>query len=294
MAFNHPAKFSALKGLEFRSKKIVEGFLSGLHKSPFQGFSVEFSEYRNYNSGDSTRYIDWKVFAKTDKLTVKKFEAETNLRAFIVLDCSRSMDYSSIQLSKFDYARNLSAAFLYLLSKQNDAISFTAFSDSIHFHSEAKSGSFHVNNLLKKMENLSTKGSNALDNILIQLRSKIFKRSYIVVLTDCFFPRFNETMKEIALWKRQGHHVILFHLIDKNEKELNFPDYIALIDSESGEEIDIRTDIVKNDYQNLFDAHVHKIANYCKKEAIYYFKCYNDSPYEHHLYELLSIRSKQF
>ena len=248
-------------GLEFLAKQIVEGFITGLHKSPFHGFSVEFAEHRLYNKGESTRHIDWKLFARTEKLFVKRYEEETNLRCQIVIDTSSSMNFpfkDSLLESpnKLAFSIQSAAAFIYMLKKQRDAFGLTLFSDSIEFHSQAKSNITHQQLLFSKLEeviNSETLGKKtATVELLHQIADSIHKRSLVIVFSDMVDSTENIESLFSALQhlRHNKHEVILFHVHDK-KKELNF-DYenrpYTFVDVESGEEIKVNPVQVRESY----------------------------------------------
>lgn len=254
--------FPEYDNLEFIAKQVVEGFITGLHKSPFHGFSVEFAEHRLYNSGESTKHIDWKLYARTEKLFVKKYEEETNLRAHIVLDVSSSMLFpfeKNKLANKLSYSVYCAAALSYLLRKQRDAVGLSCFSDKIDFHAEAKLSRVHVqiiyNELRKYLDpeaNLLEKKTNTAE-ILHSIADIINKRSLIIIFSDMFS---NETGSNDALFsalqhlKYNQHEVILFHVTDKKYEQefkfLNRPH--KFIDLESKQQIKLNPNEIREFY----------------------------------------------
>ncbi len=250
--------------LELIAKQVVEGFITGLHKSPFHGFSVEFAEHRIYNTGESTRFIDWKLFARTDKLFVKRFEDETNLRCQLIIDNSSSMyfpiskDLSYSKPNKIVFAVYCAASIMYMLKKQRDAVGLSLFSDNIELHTHAKSSSVHHKYLITEMEkllnpiSLTTHKKTFAVDALHNIAENIHKRSLVVIFSDMFE---NITQKEklfssLQHLKHNKHEVILFHIVDK-EKELDF-NYdnrpYRFIDMESGAELKLNPSDIKEKY----------------------------------------------
>jgi len=252
-----------LGNLELLAKKAVEGFIIGLHKSPFHGFSVEFAEHRLYNPGESTRNIDWKVYARTDKLFSKRFEEETNLRCHIVVDASSSMyfpdagDKDTGQVNKLRFSALAAAALMNLLKKQRDAFGLSVFTDGLNTHSRCKSSTTHYNLLLSQLDQLlanpeRNKTTAAADS-LHQIADSIHRRSMVVIFSDMFEQSAdNEKLfSAIQHLEHNKHEVILFHVVDKS-KEMNFEfenrPYI-FIDMESGEKVRLQSNQVKDYYK---------------------------------------------
>ena len=265
---NLKEKIQSVYNLELSAKKIVEGTISGLHKSPFHGFSTEFLERRPYNNGESTRFLDWKYFAKTDKKYIKKYEEETNLRCHIVLDISSSMYYPhplslSLEESKIGYATLLSATLMQIMNKQRDAIGLSMFSNKLDFYSREKTNRTHFKTLLGKLEsNLKTNvklEKTKLYDSLHKLADRFHKRSLIVVISDFVDSSKNpdelfEALKHLSFRK---HEIILFHIVDKEtEMNLDFDNnYHKFIDLESNEELVLDNLNLRNEYKKTSSKH---------------------------------------
>lgn len=244
------------KSLDFFARQTVEGFITGLHKSPFHGFSVEFAEHRVYNQGDSTKAIDWKLFAKTDNLFVKRFEDETNLRCHLLMDTSSSMDYPKGEFSKKEFAVKAAAVVSYLLKKQRDAFSLIQFSDSIEWQSEVRSSNAHYMNLIQQLETVrdqeSTGKKTDIVPVLHLIAEKINRRSLVVLFTDLYDSAIqgNAFFDAINHLRYKKHEVILFHIVAGRE-ELAFdfaPGPHRFVDKETGEEIKLNTEDVRSVY----------------------------------------------
>ncbi|MEO9801878.1 MAG: DUF58 domain-containing protein [Reichenbachiella sp.] len=220
-------KLKEYANVELLARQLVEGFITGLHKSPYHGFSVEFAEHRLYNYGESTRHIDWKVYAKTDRLYTKRYEEETNLRCYIVLDTSSSMYYPKPEHGKIKFSILAGAAISFLLQRQRDAVGLFSFGEKIDFQSDTKSTSTHVHNLLKKYQQLFEQPpmhqKTDVAAVLHEVAEKIPKRSLVVIFSDMLQNESNqeEIFSALNHLKHNKHEVLLFHVNDK-ETELNF------------------------------------------------------------------------
>ena len=276
-------KISSFQHLELLANQVVEGFISGMHKSPFHGFSAEFAEHKVYNPGESTKHIDWKLFAKTDRLYTKRYEEETNLRCHLIIDNSSSMHYPKLKESQLFYENKIgfsvlaSAVLMNLLKKQLDAVGLSVYSDEYEFYAPEKGSDRHHRMILNKLESLlenqkSTKDTDTV-SFLHLIAEKIHRRSMIVLFTD-MFQSGNEEALFTALQhlKHNKHKVVLFHVIDQ-KTELNFDFDTAprkFIDLESGDEINIFSESVKEAYESEVSSYFKKIALTCAQNKIKY------------------------
>jgi uncharacterized protein (DUF58 family) len=256
---------SRIQNLELLAKQVVEGFLIGLHKSPFHGFSVEFAEHRLYNPGESTRFIDWKVYARTDRVYVKKFEEETNLRCQLVVDASSSMYFPEINdaqngLRKIDFAAVAAASVMNLLKKQRDSFGLTIFSDSVEQQTEVKSSSVHYKLLLNNLESLvqrtPDKKKTSAAACLHEVADKMHRRSMVIIFSDMFenitegSDEYSSLFAALQHLKHNKHEVILFYILDKS-KEMDFEFTnrpYRFIDLETGERVKLNPNQVKELY----------------------------------------------
>lgn len=247
--------------MELLAKQLVEGFITGLHKSPYHGFSVEFAEHRLYNFGESTRHIDWKVYAKTDRLYTKRYEEETNLRCYMVLDASSSMYYPKPEHGKIKFSILAGAAISFLLQKQRDAVGLFAFGEKIDFQSDAKSTSTHLHNLLKHYQRLfdqpAVQQKTNVAQVLHEVAEKIPKRSLVVIFSDMLQ---NETDQEeifsaLNHLKHNKHEVLLFHVNDKaTELNFEFEDRpYRFEDLETGQVVKLTPTEIKKAYKKQMD-----------------------------------------
>lgn len=272
-----------LKNLELLARQVVEGFITGMHKSPFHGFSVEFAEHRLYNKGESTRHIDWKLFAKTDKLYVKRYEEETNLRCHIIIDNSASMYFPVIDepsinnLNKIGFSAIASAALLEILKRQRDAVGLSIYSEEIDYYAPEKGSDAHRRMLLKQLEKLlDTSSSNATQTytVLHHIAEKIHRRSLIFLFTDMFQSDKKETELFEALrhLKYNKHEVVLFHTFDgKLEKDFEFDNKPKkFVDVETGEQINLFAENVKEQYKKEVDSYFNALKLKCMQYKIDY------------------------
>jgi uncharacterized protein (DUF58 family) len=243
--------------LELLAHQLVEGFITGLHKSPYHGFSVEFAEHRLYNEGESTRHIDWKVYARTDRLFTKRYEEETNLRCLIALDTSASMYYPAESKAKIRFSKYAAAALSYLLHRQRDAVGLCLFSGGIQELTQVKSTPSHLDKIFRVLNHIEnekpTQSKTQVANVLHEVAEKIHKRSLVVIFSDMFDSAENtdELFKSLQHLKHNRHEVIVFHVMD-NQTELmfNFDERpMEFIDLESGNRLKLNPGDVKQQYQ---------------------------------------------
>ena len=263
-------KIRELSNLELLARQLVEGFITGLHKSPYHGFSVEFAEHRLYNTGESTKDIDWKVYARTDKLFSKRYEEETNLRCTILIDNSSSMYYPKENYGKITFSVMAAAAISFLLQKQRDAVGITTFSDQIESQTPVKSTHSHLHKILILLEQLlqsshKEKKKTSIPEVLHQIANKIHKRSLVIIFSDMFdnYEEVQEIINGLHHLKYNNHEVLLFHVTDKQtEIDLDLEDRpYNFIDLETKEELKLHPSQIKETY-------VEKVKNYFQDLAI--------------------------
>ena len=274
---------SEIKNLDLLAKQVVEGFITGIHKSPFHGFSVEFSEHKLYNKGESTRQIDWKLFAKTEKLYTKKYEEETNLRCHIIIDNSASMHYPILKnkrinsLNKVSYAAIAAASLMEILKRQRDAVGLSIYSDTYEYYAPEKGSERHRNMLLHQLEQLLVSESKSETNtyrFLHEIAEKIHRRSLIFLFTDMFqSTQQNEALFEaLRHLKYNKHEVVLFHTYDsKTELNFNFDNSPKkFVDLETGEEINVYAENIQEKYNEMTAAFFSELKNKCLQYKIDY------------------------
>lgn len=298
---------SLYNSIDFKTTQIVEGFMTGFHKSPFHGFSVEFAEHRLYNTGESTKHIDWRLYARTDKLFVKRFEEETNLRAMFVLDSSSSMffPYNQTQKeeknNKFSFSVYACGVIMQILYKQRDAFGLSFVSKEIDYISPIKTNLAHkqylftlLENKIKTKENLSQ--ITCINKALHSLSEQIHRRSLFIIFTDLFSDNFSaeELIDSLRHLKHNKHEVILFHVFD-NQKEVNFDykmGYYRFIDVESGEELKINPEEIRNQYTDAIKQRLDLIRSECNKLKIDFVQADINKGFDQILFPFLIKRSK--
>ncbi|MBE2285942.1 MAG: DUF58 domain-containing protein [Prosthecobacter sp.] len=281
-----------IKSLELRAKVVVEGLWKGMHRSPYHGFSVEFSEYRAYVQGDDPRYIDWKVLARSDRTYIKKFEDETNLRCQLVIDHSKSMGYGSLGFTKADYAATLAATLASFLMKQGDAAGLTTFADGIEDHLPARNRPGHLRRLITELERPAKAAGTSLAVSISQLADLLRKRGMICLISDLLAP-VEHLEKQLALLGAMGHDLVLFHVMDRAEIDFTFDKSAHFRDLESGTERFIDPQIAREAYLKRLQAHRDTIQTACDRHNVEYHFCPTDRPLEEVLFDFLSARQRK-
>ncbi|HEX7069818.1 MAG TPA: DUF58 domain-containing protein [Rhodothermales bacterium] len=296
-----PSFVSRLKNMEMRARLIVEGFMTGLHKSPYHGFSVEFAEHRPYNPGDELRHVDWKVFAKTDRHYVKQYEEETNLRNYVVLDTSSSMRYRHAgSISKLDYAAHLAAAFHYLMIRQRDATGLVAFDDHVHTSMAPKSTPTYLRQLLTALSRIAdappAEKKTAAAATLAEVAERIARRSLVVIITDLFenVSRHNDLLKALRHLRYRGHEVLVFHVLESaTERRFEFPDVPMLFrDMETGEEVTLQPAQIRENYAEAVRLFGESFRRRCLADRIDFVEIDTAEPYDTALLAYLNKRRR--
>ena len=280
-----------LNNLSLKARFVVEGFIVGLHKSPYHGFSVEFSEHRAYGAGDEIRHVDWKLWGKTDRYFVKQFEEETNLKSYLLIDQSLSMKYQSAKVSKLEYAQLLAASLGYLMLKQQDAVGLTLFDDQIRVNIPARSKRSHLNVILSQMENISAGPETRMAPILHQTAEIIKKRGLIILISDLFDSP-EEVLSGLQHFRYKGHEVVVFHILDPQELKLEFSQRMRFRDMESGEEIITEPWHIQIDYQRNMEAFCNYYKNQCQQNNIDYVRLITNASLDLALSEYLLKRKR--
>jgi len=290
--------------LELLAKQVVEGFITGLHKSPFHGFSVEFAEHRLYNTGESTRHIDWKLFGRTEKMFTKKYEEETNLRCHIVIDNSSSMFFPKDGLSKFEFSVYAAASLIELLKRQRDAVGLSLFNEKLDLHTQAKSSLSHHRYLYNELEQRlrtydeqSKKATNTVQ-LLHDIAELTHRRSLVVIFSDLFDDpsHLDELFQALNHLKHNKHEVVIFHVIDKKLEynfELENRPY-QLIDMETGERMKLQPAEVKEKYIEGVQNYFNEIKLRCANYRIDFMPADINEGYDQILLQYLLKRQKMF
>ncbi len=284
-----PQALMAIRSLEMRARVVVEGFWTGIHRSPYHGFSVEFTEYRQYTPGDDPRYLDWKLFARSDRYFIKKFEDETNLRCHVLADNSRSMNFGSRGYSKAAYANTLAATLAFFLHQQGDAIGVLTFDDQIREYLPARHRPGHLRHLMLALEKPPGGAATDLAAPLKRIVEIVRKRSLMVLLTDLLAPIVT-LESNLATLTASGHEVVVFQVLDPAELSFDFAKAALFRDLESGRELYIDPDAVRADYRRQFDAHCAAVEATCAKLGIVLRRLTTDQPLELALFDFLRER----
>ena len=280
-----------LKKFQLTAKQIVEGFLIGLHQSPYHGFSVEFSDHRQYNPGESLRDIDWKIVAKTERYYVKRYEEETNLRCYIVLDHSRSMFYQSGNVSKIEYAAQLAGAMAWLMMNQKDAVGLITFNDKITNMLPPKAFRSYLAQIFGVLTNLEpAEGTDLLSN-LHKVAESIRKRSLIIVISDLYDDP-QKILSGLKHFRNRHHEVIVFHIQDLEEEQFNFKKEALFVDSETGEKVLVNPWQIKKQYLENYNEYIEEIKSGCHQAQIEFNTVTTSTPFNDLLIKYLLRRQK--
>ncbi len=287
----HPETISRLSGLDLVARRVVEGFITGLHRSPYHGFSVEFSEYRPYMPGDPFKTIDWKVLGRTEKYYVKQSEEETNLKAYLLLDMSGSMGFSSSAITKFQYASYLSAALAYLLLMQRDAVGLVTFDEKLRAYHPPRSVMTYLNLLLGEIDNAVPGGRTRISATCHDLAERIKRRGLVMIFSDLMDDP-DKVLSALKHFRHRKHEVIVFHILDPLELTLNLNDDTEFIDLETGERIQTQPWHIKAKYQNLLQNFQNRFKLECRRHAIDYVPVQTDQPFDQALFQYLTFRKR--
>jgi uncharacterized protein (DUF58 family) len=295
-------RLSQFGNLELLAKQVVEGFITGMHKSPFHGFSVEFAEHRLYNKGESTKHIDWKLFARSEKMMVKRYEEETNLRCQIVIDTSSSMLFPKEDINKLEFSIYAAACLIELMKKQRDAVGLSLFADQLTLHSECKSSERHhqflyseLENWLKNYDEESKSGTESIRS-LHEIAELSHRRSLIIIFTDFLDDpdRMDALFEALNHMKHNKHEVIIFHVLDQQKEEFfeleNKP--YTLVDMETGEKMKLQPNELKEKYKEAASAYFHEIKMRCTNSKIDFMTADISKGYHEVLTQYLIRRSK--
>jgi len=289
--FLKPEVVAKLKGIDLKARLVVEGFLAGLHRSPYKGFSVEFTEHRPYMPGDEPKRIDWKVYAKTDRFVVREYEEETNLRAYLVLDASGSMAYATGRVTKLEYANMLAASLAYLLLHQKDSAGLITFSDRINAYVPPRSTPAHLNALLHQLSIVKPAGDTDIAGTFHQLAERVKRRGLVIIMSD-LWDEPQAVLTALRHFRHKKHEVLVFHIQDPNEREFAFRNPVVLKDMETGQELTVDPRVLREQYQRDFDKFFATFEHGCREAAIDYHRITTDTPFDRALFSYLERRSR--
>lgn len=290
--FIQPDVLARISSLELLARSVVEGFLAGLHRSPFKGFSVDFMEYRPYVFGDDVRQVDWKVFARTGRYFVREFEGETNTRLHLLLDMSRSMDYSSGGQTKLTYGRFLAAAIAWLANRQRDACGLTLFDTEVRKHLPPRATRAHLHLLLNALAEANPNAATNLERSLQAVAERHRKRGFVVLISD-LFTDINAIERALQHFRFTGHNVLVFQILDPQEIEFDFKDVVELLDVESDAKMLIDAKAARAQYQKNFQTHQDQLRRICGLLQIDHAVLRTDAPLDAALFHYLSARSRR-
>ena len=288
-----PETVALLNSMSLRARLVVEGYIIGHHRSPYHGFSVEFAEHRSYGPGDEIKHIDWKLFGKTDRLYVKRYEEETNLRAHIILDTSKSMLYSSAEVSKLSYANSLAASLSYLMINQQDAVGIAKFSEKIDTFIPPKARPGHLNLILSQLDDKDSGNDTQIGMVLHELADRIKKRGMVILISD-LLDKPENIMKGLKHFRHQNQEVIVFHIQDRKESEFDFDTRTKFFDMETGEEIVTEPWHIRSNYNELISKLESNYKSNCRENLIDYVPLFTDQSLDIGITEYLIKRSKLF
>jgi len=287
-----PDVVSRLSRLDLVARLVVEGFITGLHQSPYHGFSVEFSEYRQYMPGDPPRDIDWKVYGKTDRLYVKQYEEETNLKAYLLFDTSRSMGYRSGEVSKFQYAVYLSAALAHLMLRQRDAVGLVGFDDAIRNYIPPRSVRSHLYTLLGALEAASPQGADTdLAATFHDLAERVKRRGLIVVFSDLLDDP-EAVLTALKHFRHRRHEVIVFHILDPEERRFSFGRETRFVDLETETQVATEPWHIAPAYRRHMDALIDRFRRECRESYVDYVLLDTSVPFDTALLNYLAKRRR--
>jgi uncharacterized protein (DUF58 family) len=291
-SFIDPAALMRIKNLQLRARVVVEGFLSGLHKSPYHGFSVEFTEYRQYSPGDDLRYLDWKLYARSDRYYLKRFEDETNLRCWLLVDLSKSMGYGSLAYDKATYAKTAAATIAYFLAFQRDGVGLVTFDEALQEYLPVRYRPGHLHRLMMCLERAPAGKGTDLAAPLEQVAKTARKRGLVVLLSDLLAP-LEAVETRLGYLRSRGHEVVVMRVLDPAEVDFPFQEAALFHDVESGRELYIDPQVARERYRQRFDEHAAAIAKTCNKLGIDLTSLQTDQPLELALFDFLNARLRR-
>ncbi len=291
-SFIDPRALMRIKSLALRAKVVVEGFAGGLHRSPYHGFSAEFSEYRQYSPGDDLRYLDWKLYARSDRYYLKRFEDETNVRCHLVLDVSRSMGYGSISYTKADYARTAVATLAYFLSKQRDAVGLVTFDQEIVDYLPARYRPGHLHRIMLSLERAPSGTATRLTVPLDHIARTVAKRGIIVIVSDLLAP-LTALETHLGYLRARGHDVIILRVLDPAERGFTFTGPAMFHDVESGRNLYVDPDTAREEYLRRFADHAAVVSTASSSLGIDYYDMTTERPLELVLFDFISARLRR-
>jgi uncharacterized protein (DUF58 family) len=289
-----PQTLAKLKGLRLQARHIVEGFVAGLHRSPHRGFSIEFAEHREYVPGDDLRYLDWKVFGRTDKFYLKQFEDETNLICYLVLDASESMAYQSTPagLSKLDYAKCLAAALSWLVLQQQDAVGLATFDRSVRRQVSPAGNTGHLSNIVQVLEETRAEGETGAGRIFHELAERFRARGVVIILSDLFDDT-ESLLAGLKHFRHRRHDVVILHILDRAELEFPFDEPTRFRGLELLPDVPADPRSLRSAYLAEFRGFLDAVQRGCREWSMHYCQVTSDQPVDEALTRVLASRMKR-
>ncbi len=289
--FLRPDVVSKLANLNLVARLVVEGFITGLHRSPYHGFSVEFAEHRQYMPGDEIRHVDWKVYAKTDRYYVKEFEEETNLKAYLLLDASASMGYSSHGINKLQYATYLAAALSYLMLRQRDSVGLVTFDQKIRKYLPPRSVNTYLSLILQELQKVKTRAKTNVADTFHQMAERINRRGLIIIFSDLFDDP-HQVLSGLKHFRHKKHEVIVFHILDPFERFFDFKQAAVFQDLETSEKLATQPWHIRGEYRRLMNNFVETYKKQCRENRIDYVLMDTSEDFERALLQYLVKRKR--
>jgi uncharacterized protein (DUF58 family) len=293
MRFLDPKALSRIASLELIARTVVEGFVSGLHRSPHLGFSVNFAEYRAYRPGDDIRKIDWKVYGRTDRFFVKEFEGETNTSVHLVLDCSRSMDYGSHGVKKLEYGQFLAASLGYFAFKQRDAVGFISYDRDVVDYVPARGSIGHLNTVLHAIERAQAGRETDFVKPLISVAERLRRRGIVIVISDLYDEPGN-VMNGLRHLVYRGNDVIVFQILDPAELQFSFTDAAQFVDMETRAEMHVIPDYIRQEYRRILKNQIAEYEKECRKDRMDFSLIDTSQPLDSALFAYLVRREQLY
>ena len=289
-ALADPVALTQIRALDLRARVIVEGFMNGLHRSPYHGFSVEFTDYRQYSPGDDLRYLDWKLLARSDRTCIKRFEDETNLRCHILCDFSKSMGYGE-QHAKSDYAQTLVATLARFLTLQRDAVGLTIFADQVIDAIPPRFRTGHLRQILGMLDRPVQGQMTDLAFPVTQLANTVSKRGLVILVSDFLAPA-EQVISSLKYLAARGHDLILLRVLDPTEVDFKFDQAAMFVDAESGDKLYVDVNSAIESYQSLFSEHENQIVSFAQNYGIEFHRITTDTPFGDALLKVIQYRQQ--
>ncbi len=291
--FLDPQALTRIASLELIARTVVEGFISGLHRSPHLGFSVDFAEYSPYRPGDDIRKIDWKVYARTDRFFIKNYEGETNTSIHLILDCSRSMSYGSQAVTKLAYGQYLAASLGYFAFKQRDAVGFVSYDEDVIRYVPARGSVGHLNTVLHAIENSEPGKKTSFVKPLVSVAERLRRRGIVIVISDLY----DEPEKVISGLRHlayRGNDVIVFQILDPAEIRFDFPEAAQFVDLETRAEMLVVPEYIRQEYRRVLQAQIADYEKECRKDRMDFFQIDTSQPLDQALFNYLVRREQLY